>query len=333
MILMNKRVLITGACGSVGSALVQRLLDEGFTVCAFDQSEDGLFKLDQEFNDRSDQLRLFLGDVRDRERLELAMEEVNTVFHCAALKHVYLSEYNPFEAMQTNIIGTHNVIQASVSADVERVVLTSSDKSVNPTSTMGATKLLGERLFTAANNYAGSHKTRFASVRFGNVLNSNGSVLQIFKRQLNKELPLTITSTDMTRFFLSMSQAVDLCIDASKRMVGGEIFVKNMGSCNIMSLAKAVSGSGQFQFTEIGHKPGEKLYEELVTESEAPRTAIDGNTYIVLSDMVDMLSDELRSEYAVYDDLPRLTDPLRSDESLLSETEVVSMLRAADLLI
>jgi UDP-N-acetylglucosamine 4,6-dehydratase/5-epimerase len=329
---MNKRVLITGACGSVGSALVRSFLDEGSTVCAFDQNEDGLFKLDQEFNDKTQQLRLFLGDVRDKERLLLAMEDVDTVFHCAALKHVYISEYNPFEAMQTNIVGTHNVIQAAISANVDRVVLTSSDKSVNPTSTMGATKLLGERLFTAANNYAGKHKTKFASVRFGNVLNSNGSVLQIFRRQLEKEIPLTITSTEMTRFFLSMPQAVELCIDASKRMVGGEIFVKNMGSCDIMSLAKAVCGGKQFEFTEIGYKPGEKLYEELVTESEVPRTIVDGNMYIVLTDMVDMLSDELRSEYAVYDHLPRLTVPLRSDNSILSETAVVSMLRDADLL-
>ena len=166
---MNKRVLITGACGSVGSALVRRFLDEGSTVCAFDQNEDGLFKLDQEFDDKTQQLRLFLGDIRDKERLELAMEDVDTVFHCAALKHVYLSEYNPFEAMQTNIVGTHNVIQAAILANVDRVVLTSSDKSVNPTSTMGATKLLGERLVTAANNYAGKHTTKFASVRFGNV--------------------------------------------------------------------------------------------------------------------------------------------------------------------
>ena len=328
----KKRILVTGACGSVGSALVERLLKNGDTVCAFDQSEDGLFKLDQEFSDYSSELRLFLGDVRDKERLQLAMEGVDVVYHCAALKHVYLSEYNPFEAMQTNIIGAHNVIQASIATEVRRVVLTSSDKSVNPTSTMGATKLLGERLFTAANNFAGTHKTRFASVRFGNVLNSNGSVLQIFKRQIEKGLPLTITSTGMTRFFLSMSQAVDLCIDASERMVGGEIFVKNMGCCNIMSLARAVSGSAEFDYTEIGNKPGEKLFEELVTESEAPRTAIDGHLYIVLSDMVDMFPDKLKEEYSVYDSMTKLSAPLRSDEQLLSDEEVVEMLKEGELL-
>jgi FlaA1/EpsC-like NDP-sugar epimerase len=325
------RVLVTGACGSVGSALVRRLLDDGHTVCAFDQSEDGLFKLEQELKDGCSRLRLFLGTVRDEDRLRRAMDGVKIVFHCAALKHVYLSEYNPFEAMQTNILGTNNVIQAAIAAGAERVVLTSSDKAVNPTSTMGATKLLGERLFIAANHFAGSHKTRFACVRFGNVLNSNGSVLQIFKRQLDSNRPLTITSKNMTRFFISMSQAVDLCLDASARMVGGEIFVMSMGSCDIISLAKAVSGTRPFEFIEIGHKPGEKLYEELVTENEAPRTVLDGNTYMVLPDTIDMMPEDMRNKYTVYEKLERLKAPLRSDKDLLSQADVVSMLRSAGL--
>jgi len=329
----NSRVLVTGACGSVGSALVQRLIHDGHTVCAFDQSEDGLFNLDQQLNDGGGRLRLFLGNVRDEDRVRRAMDAVRIVFHCAALKHVYLSEYNPFEAMQTNIVGTNNVIQAAIAADVERVVLTSSDKAVNPTSTMGATKLLGERLFIAANHFAGSHKTRFACVRFGNVLNSNGSVLQIFKRQLDSNLPLTITSKSMTRFFISMSQAVDLCLDASARMVGGEIFVMSMGSSDIMSLAKAASGYRAFQFVEIGHKPGEKLYEELVTENEAPRTVVDGNIYVVLPDTIDMMSDDMRSKYIVYENLERLSAPVRSDREQLSQAEIVSMLRSAGLVI
>ena len=329
---MNSRILVTGASGSVGSALVRRLLDEGHTVCAFDQSEDGLFRLDQELkNQGGDRLRSFLGNVRDEDRLRRAMEGVDVVYHCAALKHVQLSEYNPFEAMQTNIDGTNNVIQAAIAANVDRVLLTSSDKSVNPTSTMGATKLLGERLFIAANHIAGSHKTRFACVRFGNVLNSNGSVLQIFRRQLNNGLPLTITSAGMTRFFLSMAQAVDLCLNAAIRMVGGEIFVMSMGSSSIMSLAKAVSGSRPFQFVEIGHKAGEKLYEELVTESEAPRTVLDGSMYVVLPDTVDMMSVEIQKHYGTYEKLPRLTTPLRSDHDLLSDAEVADLLNSAGL--
>jgi FlaA1/EpsC-like NDP-sugar epimerase len=329
----NSRVLVTGACGSVGSALVRRLLDQGHTVCAFDQSEDGLFKIDQELQGAGGRLRLFLGNIRDEARVRRAMEGVRVVFHCAALKHVYLSEYNPFEAMQTNIVGTNNIIQGAVAAEVERVVLTSSDKAVNPSSTMGATKLLGERLFTAANQFVGSHNTRFSCVRFGNVLNSNGSVLQIFKRQIENDLPLTITSKHMTRFFLSMAQAVDLCLDASARMIGGEIFVMSMGSCDIMSLAKAISGDRPFRYTEIGHKPGEKLYEELVTENEAPRTAIDGNTYVVLPDTLDMLPAAMRGKYSAYEHLKRLSAPLRSDTDLLSQDQVLAMLRSAGSLV
>lgn len=333
MIPFNSRVLVTGACGSVGSVLVRRLLVDGHTVCAFDQSEDGLFRLDQELKGvAGGRLRSFLGNVRDEHRLRRAFEGVSVVFHCAALKHVYISEYNPFEAMQTNIEGAHNVIQAAIEANVEKVVFTSSDKAVNPTSTMGATKLLGERLFIAANHYAGSHRTRFSCVRFGNVLNSNGSVLQIFGRQLENGQPLTITSTGMTRFFISMDQAVDLCMHAAAEMVGGEIFVLSMGSCDILTLAKTVSGDRPLNYIEIGPKPGEKLYEELVTESEAPRTAHDGHMYIVLPDTLDMLPDEMRHQYIKYEKLPRLSAPLRSDIDLLPEAEVASTLRAAGLI-
>ena len=329
----NSRILVTGACGSIGSALVRRLLVEGHTVCAFDQSEDGLFNLDQVLQGVADgRLRSFLGNVRDENRLRRAFEGVSTIIHCAALKHVSISEYNPFEAMQTNIEGAQNVIQAAIDANVDKVVFTSSDKAVNPTSTMGATKLLGERLFIAANHYAGSHKTRFSCVRFGNVLNSNGSVLQIFRRQLENSQPLTITSTDMTRFFISMDQAVELCLHAAKEMVGGEIFVLSMGSCDILTLAKVISAKRPFHYIEIGAKPGEKLYEELVTESEAPRTAHDGHMYIVLPDTFDMLPDQTRNHYSKYEKLPRLSTPLRSDSDLLPQEEVASMLRAAGLI-
>jgi UDP-N-acetylglucosamine 4,6-dehydratase/5-epimerase len=328
----NCRVLITGACGSIGSSLVLKLLKAGNVVCAYDQSEDGLFKLDQKFKSNyKDNLKLFVGDVRDANRLSNALEEVDIVFHCAALKHVYLSEYNPFEAMKTNIIGTNNVVSASLKANVEKVIFTSSDKAVNPSSTMGATKLLAERLITAANNYAGNHKTRFASVRFGNVLNTNGSVLQIFRKLLDDKLPLTITSTDMSRFFITMHQAIDLCIYAEEHMVGGEIFVMNMGSCNIMSLAKAVSGSDSFDYIVIGNKSGEKLYEELVTETEAHRTIQKDKLYIIIPEMHDivdeLLMNQLKDSYSEYH---RLTESIRSDDNMLTDKEVSNFLSVMD---
>lgn len=321
------RILITGACGSVGSALVKRFLVDGHTVCAFDQSEDGLFRLDQEFkNHDKGEFRPFLGSVRDANRLRVAMENVDLVFHCAALKHVYLSEYNPFEATQTNIEGTHNVIESAIAANVKNVVMTSSDKAVNPTSTMGATKLLGERLIVAANHISGSHKTRFSCVRFGNVINSNGSVLQIFKKQMENGFPITITDPNMTRFFISMGQAVDLCIFAATEMIGGEIFVMDMGSTDIMTFAKAVSFGNPFNYEVIGFKPGEKLYEELVTEGEALRTVVMGNIYVVCPDTLDMMAVDIQSQYKKYENYAKLGEPLRSDRVPLDENKLRAIL-------
>lgn len=334
MIPKKSRILVTGACGSIGAELVGTLLDDQHIVCAFDQSEDGLFKLDQKFNSaHGPNLKLFLGSIRDSKRLSLAFEGVDVVFHCAALKHVYLSEYNPFEAMQTNIFGVNNVINAAIQANVKRVVFTSSDKAVNPSSTMGATKLLGERLMTAANHYLGGHSTRFASVRFGNVLNTNGSVLHIFKNQLDQKLPLTITSEDMSRFFITMPQAVDLCLHAGNNMIGGEVFVTSMGCCNIMSLAKVLCGGESFEYTIIGQKPGEKPYEELVTEIEAQRTVCEQKLYTIIPDTFDVMPSSLVDSYnKTYGKTERLSGPVRSDINMLTEPEILSMLQSCELL-
>ena len=330
----KNRILVTGACGSIGSKLVKKLLYDGNIVCAFDQSEDGLFKLDQELRAKhNDKLKLFVGSVRDEDRVLRAFNGVDVVFHCAALKHVYLSEYNPFEAMQTNIIGTNNIINAAINAGVDRVVFTSSDKAVNPSSTMGATKLLGERLMTAANNYAGNHNTKFSSVRFGNVLNTNGSVLQIFKKQIQNKIPLTITSSDMTRFFLTMEQSIDLCMYAANHMIGGEIFVMSMGCCRIMDLAKVLCDKKTFEYSIIGHKSGEKPYEELVTDSEVQRTIYKDNMYIIIPDTLNIMQQAMQENYnKKYSKFKKLESPLKSDNDLLSELEISSMLKSNDLI-
>jgi len=334
MLEVQSRILITGACGSIGSGLVERLLAQGHIVCAFDQSEDGLFRLDQKFRDKyKDRLKLFVGSVRDKNRLIRALEGVDIIYHCAALKHVYLSEYNPFEAMQTNITGVNNLIEASINTNVKRVVFTSSDKAVNPSSTMGATKLLGERLFTAANHYMGSHQTRFASVRFGNVLNTNGSILQIFKNQLENGLPLTITSEEMTRFFISMPHALDLCLHATTEMVGGEIYVSNMGCCSIMSLAEAVSDSKDYEYKIIGMKPGEKPYEELVTDVEAQRTFMRDDYYVILPDTIIMMPESIQNIYKnKFDKLSPIAKAIRSDTNILKTDDVRSLLKSSGLL-
>lgn len=329
MIIKGTRVLVTGACGSIGSSLVERMLSQGCVVCAFDQNEDGLFHLDQKYKPNyGDNLKLFIGSVRDNVRLDRALEGVEVVFHCAALKHVYLSEYNPFEAMQTNINGVNNVISASLKAGVNQVIFTSSDKAVNPSSTMGATKLLGERLMTAANHHSGDHSTRFSSVRFGNVLNTNGSVLQIFKKQIKEEKPLTITAKNMTRFFITMNQSIDLCLYAANNMIGGEVFVMNMGSCSIIDLAKVISQGKPFEYTVIGEKPGEKLYEELITEVEASRTALKDNIYTVIPETLSMMCPSIEQKYLkTYKGIDRLTESLRSDKELLTESQISSYLK------
>jgi UDP-N-acetylglucosamine 4,6-dehydratase/5-epimerase len=330
---MNKmsnsaRILITGACGSVGSQLLDKLLNDGHVVCAFDHSEDGLFKLDQKYHSDGGRLKLFVGDVRDEKRLIRAFKGVDIVYHCAALKHVYLTELNPFEGMQTNIIGVNNVINAAIQCDVEKVIFTSSDKAVNPSSTMGATKLLGEKLITSAMHHIGSHRTIFSSVRFGNVLNTNGSVLQIFNKQLDDGKPLSITSVEMTRFFITMVQAVDLCLYASDSMIGGEIFVSGMDSCNIMSLAAAVCGRSDFDYIVIGPKPGEKLYEELVTEIEAARTIHAKDYYVILPDRIEALSELYGSSYREkYGHLSVIDGSIHSNNITLSDSEVTLMLQ------
>ena len=235
-----KRILVTGACGSIGSALVKKLINEKHTVCAFDNSEDGLFHLKNEYKEKetSSKLKIFIGDIRDQERLVQAMDKVDMVFHCAALKHVELSEYNPFEALQTNVNGTNNVVNAAIKCGVEKVIVTSSDKAVNPSSMMGATKLLAEKLAISANNIAGKDDIKISCVRFGNVWNTSGSVGPIFKNQVTQSKNITLTSPDMTRFFISIEDAIELCIKASEEMIGGEIFISDMGAASIGDLAK-----------------------------------------------------------------------------------------------
>lgn len=333
MIKKNSRVLVTGACGSIGSKVVKKALDMGCVVCAFDHSEDGLFKLDQlHRSDYGGNLKLFIGSIRSEKRLSMALEGVDVVFHCAALKHVYLSEYNPFEAMQTNIIGTNNIINASISANVKKVIFTSSDKAVNPSSTMGATKLLGERLIIAANHHSGEHSTKFSSVRFGNVLDTNGSILSIFRKQILKKAPLTITSEKMTRFFISMEQSVELCFYAAQKMIGGEIFSMSMGSCSIMDLAEVVSQGKSFDYKVIGEKPGEKLYEELVTETEAPRTTFCDGVYIIIPETLDLMRKTIKDTYLdIYSNTGRLEKPLRSDENLLTKSQISQLLKSSEI--
>lgn len=280
----KNRILITGAAGTIGSSLVRYYLSKGSVVCALDQSEDGLFKLGTELFPKYgfEKLKLFLGNIRDKERLKYAFRSVDIVIHTAALKHVELSEYNVMDCIDTNVDGTRNVVYAALDSGVNKVIFTSSDKAVNPTGTMGVTKLLGERIILDANYISGAESTKFSCVRFGNVLDSNGSVLTIFKEKRDKGEKFPITSLEMTRFFLTIQDAVSLVTKAVEKMQGGEIFIKNMGAASILTLAQAVAGREEVEYLITGTKSGEKLYEELTTVMEGERTIAVDDLLIIL---------------------------------------------------
>jgi UDP-N-acetylglucosamine 4,6-dehydratase len=270
----DRTVLITGAAGTIGSALTATVLPLAKSVRCFDHSETELFFLHQQLMSKG-AMAPQLGDVRDMERLRFAMSGVDVVFHTAALKHVGLAEYNPFEVVQTNLQGLNNIIRAALDSNVERVVFTSSDKAVNPTNVMGASKMMGERLISAANEIRGNRRTIFSAVRFGNVIGSRGSVVPIFVGQLLRKEPLTITSDQMTRYVMTVDEAAGLVLEAGHRMLGGEVFVTKMRALRVLDLAGAMAdllSAGKFDVTMTGPRPGEKLYEELLADEEVERT-------------------------------------------------------------
>jgi len=275
----NKKILVTGGVGSIGSQLVRKLLVlDPAIIRVFDNNETGLFDLDEELN--SITIRTLIGDIRDKDRLAMAMDGIDIVFHASALKHVPLCEYNPFDAVKTNVLGTQNVLEAALLNEVEKVINISTDKAVSPTNVMGATKLLAERLTISANYYSGNKRTVFSSVRFGNVLNSRGSVIPLFKKQIKNGGPVTITDKHMTRFFMDIPDAVNLILTAGEIAKGREIFILKMPALRIIDLAQVLI---EEYAPEFGYKPedisleiigkrnGEKLYEDLMAEEEAER--------------------------------------------------------------
>jgi UDP-N-acetylglucosamine 4,6-dehydratase len=288
--LTDSTILITGGGGSVGRALISRFLDEGVGVVrVFDNNESGLSKLAADFDDG--RLRYLAGDIRDKERLSRAMEGVDIVVHTAAMKHVDICEYNPFEAVQTNAVGLQNVVDTAIGADVDRVVFTSSDKAVNPANTMGTTKLLGEKLVTAGNKHAGNRGIRFASVRFGNVINSSQSVIPLFKEQIQEGGPVTLTDPRMTRFFLTYDDVANLVTSAVEETKGGEIFVHKMPAVKIEDLAEALIRvfapeygyePEDIEIEVVGRRLGETFHEEIMTERETLRAVENDTLYAVL---------------------------------------------------
>jgi len=288
----GKTVLITGVCGTIGSELLRQLThNEVKHLIGIDNNETGLFFLSQDYCDHKF-IEFFLCDIRDGDRLRKLMCNVDIVLHAAALKHVVLCERSPRDSVATNIQGMMNIIDAAEQNSVERLIFTSSDKAVNPTNVMGTTKLMGERLITAANAHRNDENdTIYASTRFGNVLGSRGSVIPIFKQQISQGGPVTLTDNEMTRFIMTLKDAVKLVLDSTFLACGGEVFVTKMPVIRIVDLASLMIEKfapkygykpKDIEIKVIGSKPGEKLYEELLNNEELRRTIELSNFFAVL---------------------------------------------------
>lgn len=278
MDLASASILVTGGTGSFGQKFVALLLEKHRPrrLVVFSRDELKQSEMQTRFSDPA--LRFFIGDVRDRERLLRAMHDVDIVVHAAALKQIPACEYNPFEAIQTNVIGAKNVIDAAIDAGVKRVLALSSDKAVNPINLYGATKLCAEKLFVQANAYGHSRGTHLSCVRYGNVIGSRGSVVPLFESQRANGV-VTVTDPAMTRFWITLEEGVEFVIRCLGLMRGGEIFVPKLPTMRIMDLVEAVAPGCRVEF--VGIRPGEKLHEILISDDEARQTVELGNTYVV----------------------------------------------------
>ncbi len=290
----DKTVLITGGTGSLGQAITKRLLEMDVrAIRIFSRNESKQIQMESKFQDQ--RLRFLLGDVRDYGRLEMALEDVDIVFHTAALKHVPKIEYNPFESIKTNVIGSQNVIDACLKSNVERAVCIGTDKAVSPLNTYGSTKLLMEKLFVAANNYLNREKYRtiFLAVRYGNVLGSSGSVIPKFIEQIKSNKSVTITDPEMTRFSITMNEALDFIFNSVNIAKGSEIFVPKLRAYNIMDVKNALAELLSDTNEKItGIRTGEKLHETLINEDEIRYSWDLKNMYMIASPLYNLFNDK-----------------------------------------
>jgi len=299
-ILNNKTVLITGGTGSFGKKFIKKILETDVKkVIVFSRDELKQYEMKQEFKDG--RIRFFIGDVRDKDRLYRAFNGVNIVVHAAAMKHVEACEYNPFEAVKTNIHGAQNIIEAAIDCGVEKVIALSTDKAAAPVNLYGATKLVSDKLFVAANSYSGDKVTRFAVVRYGNVVGSRGSVIPFFEKSKENGV-LHITDKRMTRFWITLDKGVQFVLDSLERMHGGEVFVPKIPSMSIIDLAKAIGPECEIKI--VGIRPGEKLHEVMITQDDARHTIEYKDYYVIAPEFqwwqADYLNGQSVSEGFVY---------------------------------
>lgn len=290
----NKRILVTGGTGSIGSVIVKELLKfKPKQIRVYSRDESKQFALMHEIDAPASLVNFLIGDIRDIDRLNMAMENIDIVFHAAALKHVSSCEKNPFEAIKTNVQGTQNVINCAYANNVDKVVMISTDKATEPTNVMGCTKLLAEKLILSSFLYKGNKKTKFCCVRFGNVLGSRGSVVPLFINQLRRKQPITVTDPNMTRFLMFISDAVKLVFKAVKMMKNREIFVLKMPVVNLKDLAQAVAeayeeknGKINSSMKTIGKKEGERMHERLLTVEESEIALELDDMFVILPNLL-----------------------------------------------
>lgn len=336
----NKIILVTGGVGSIGSEIVHQLLAHNpKQIRIFDNRETESFTMQHAY-EAHENLRFLIGDVRDRKRLGVAMQGVDIVFHAAALKHVPLCEYNPLEPVQTNVHGTQNLIEAAYACNVEKVINISTDKVTNAINVMGATKLLAERLVASAQYYKINNKTIFSSVRFGNVIGSRGSVITLFKDQIAKGGPVTLTAPKMTRYIMSIPQAVTLVLTAAEMMYGGEVFIFKMPVMKITDLAEILIEKYAPEFgykpsdiilKNIGLRPGEKMYEDLMTKEEAVNAQETDTLFMVHTEI--NIPHRIKSDRSYSGFQPAQTEAYSSENTpLMSKAELRTMLEKEHLI-
>ena len=292
----NKIIMITGGTGSFGKKFIKTILDKykPKKVIVYSRDELKQFEMQQKWPDTNGTpMRYFIGDVRDYSRLKRAMEGVDIVIHAAALKQVPAAEYNPFEAVKTNIIGGQNVIDAALSQNVKKVIALSTDKAAAPINLYGATKLTSDKLFVAANNYKGEKDIKLSVVRYGNVMGSRGSVIPFFMKQKEKGV-LPITDERMTRFNITLKEGVDFVLNCLEKMWGGELFVPKIPSYKILDVAKAIAPDCKYKI--VGIRPGEKLHEEMITETDALNSVEFEKYFVILPSTILWDIDQFRKE-------------------------------------
>jgi len=339
----GKRIFLTGAAGTVGRELVKQIVSfKPAELRLMDNNETEMFFLMEAYKDKN--VFCFLGDIRDKDKLEKLSKDVDIIIHSAAFKHVYLSEYNPFDVVQTNIIGVENIIRAATACNVKRLIFTSSDKAVNPTNVMGTSKLMGERLITAASAVRNNSNTIFSSTRFGNVLGSRGSVVPIFMKQIKNGGPVTITDKRMTRFVMTIEEAARLVLRSALIAKGGEVFVTKMPVVRIPDLAEVMIKllapkygyrASKIKTVEIGMKAGEKLYEELMSDQEVHRSLELKDMFVVTPAFKSLfqsikykypktVSNKIQKSYISENEEPLTKDEIQkylSDNSVLDKVE------------